>query len=155
MQRKLGQLRLIVALAIAPAILACGRREREERTGHAPPATMPAPTTAMRVTDVELGNAIGPDKRISGKEHHDFKPGDVIYATVATEGAANNAILTARWTYEDGQTIEETSQTLSPTGPATTEFHISKPGGWPEGKYKVEVLLNGAHAKTEEFKVKK
>jgi len=36
-----------------------------------------------------------------------------------------------------------------------TEFHISKPGGWPEGDYKVEVMLNGASAGTKSFKVSK
>jgi hypothetical protein len=35
-----------------------------------------------------------------------------------------------------------------------TEFHISKPGGWPKGKYKVEILLNGVAAETEDFEVK-
>jgi hypothetical protein len=35
-----------------------------------------------------------------------------------------------------------------------TEFHIAKPGGWPQGKYKVEILLNGVTAETEDFEVK-
>jgi hypothetical protein len=44
---------------------------------------------------------------------------------------------------------------IAPTGPATTEFHISKPSGWPAGKYKVEISADGAPAGSKEFEVKK
>jgi hypothetical protein len=155
MMRRRTQFPLIMALAVAPALFACKRADENERVDTTPPATVPGTTETMRVTDVDLGTAIGADKKITGNEDDEFKPGDVIYAAVATEGTGNNATLTARWTFEDGQTVEETSQTISPTGPSTTEFHVSKPSGWPEGKYKVEILLNGASVKTEEFKVKK
>jgi hypothetical protein len=37
---------------------------------------------------------------------------------------------------------EDPPQTIMPTGPATTEFHVSKPGGWPAGEYQVEVFLD-------------
>ena len=155
MTRRRTQFPLIIALAVAPALFACTRSDDNERVDTTPPATVPGSTETMRVTDVDLGTAIGADKKVTGNEDDEFKPSDVIYAAVATEGTGSNATLTARWTFEDGQTVEETSQTVSPTGPATTEFHVSKPSGWPEGKYKVEILLNGASAKTEEFKVKK
>ena len=155
MIRKHQQLTLIIALAAVPALFACTRKAEEDRVDTTPPATVPGTTETVRVTDVDLGNAIGADKKVTGNEDDEFKPSDVIYASVATEGTGSNATLTARWTFEDGQTVEETSQTISPTGPANTEFHVSKPSGWPEGKYKLEILLNGASAKTEEFKVKK
>ena len=38
-------------------------------------------------------------------------------------------------------------------GSAVTEFHLSKPDGWPVGSYRVEVSLNGAPAGNKEFKV--
>ena len=59
----------------------------------------------------------------------------------------------ARWTYQDGQVVDESSQTIAPTGPSVTEFHISKPGGWPACKYKVEITANGSVAGTREFDV--
>jgi hypothetical protein len=34
-----------------------------------------------------------------------------------------------------------------------TEFHVTKPDGWPKGSYKVEVFLNGNSVETESFKV--
>ena len=35
-----------------------------------------------------------------------------------------------------------------------TEFHISKPNGWPAGKYKIEVFLNDQPASAKTFEVK-
>ena len=62
--------------------------------------------------------------------------------------------LSARWTYEDGQLVSEGSETIAPTGPAATEFHIAKPDGWPPGNYRVEISANGSLAASKEFEVK-
>ena len=114
------------------------------------------PTTgdqALAVSHVELGKNVDADKRVTDQSH-EFKPEDTIYATVLTNGAAPNAEIKARWMTEDGQVVEETTQTIVPKGNDATEFHISKPDGWPAGKYKVEIFLNGQPAGTEEFEVK-
>ena len=50
--------------------------------------------------------------------------------------------------------MNESSETIAPTGAATTAFHISKPDGWPTGKYKVEISLDGNVVQTREFEVK-
>jgi len=50
--------------------------------------------------------------------------------------------------------VKEGTETIAPTGPAVTEFHISKPSGWPAGKYKVEIAVDGAPAGSKEFEVK-
>jgi hypothetical protein len=78
---------------------------------------------------------------------------DTIYVSVRTEGGASSARLSARWTYEDGQLVGDSTQTVSASGSAVTEFHVSKPDGWPEGRYKVEVSLDGAPAGQREFRV--
>ena len=51
--------------------------------------------------------------------------------------------------------VDETTIEFESSGPATNEFHISKPSGWPKGDYKVEVFLNDspAPATTRTFKV--
>ncbi len=36
-----------------------------------------------------------------------------------------------------------------------TEFHISKPDGWPTGKYKLEAFLNDSTAATKDFEVQR
>ena len=61
--------------------------------------------------------------------------------------------LSARWTFEDGQLVNEATQNIAPAGPAVTEFHISKPDGWPAGKYKLEVSANGKPAGAAQFTV--
>lgn len=116
----------------------------------------PPPTTmaSVRVVDVEVGRAVDMDKRISDKTDS-FKPTDTIYVSVATEGSSPGATLAAHWTYQDGQVVKHDETSVAPSGPARTEFHISKPGGWPEGDYKVEVMLNGASAGSKSFKVSK
>jgi uncharacterized protein YfaS (alpha-2-macroglobulin family) len=96
---------------------------------------------------------IGPDKRVSAPVS-DFAPTDTIYASVATDGAAPSVALTARWSYEDGQLVDESTETIAPTGPAVTEFHIAKPDGWPTGRYKVEITANGQPAASGEFEVR-
>ena len=87
--------------------------------------------------------------------HDSFKPTDTIYASILTEGPAAAATLKARWTYQDGQAVKESTQTIAPTGDARTEFHISKPDGWPTGKYKLEVILNDSSAATKDFEVQR
>jgi hypothetical protein len=118
-------------------------------------ASTPATTTMAQpvsVTNVQLGRAVGADGKVSD-ETNDFKPNDTIYASVATDGVAQNATLSARWTYQDGQVVDTTSRAIAPTGAAATEFHISKPSGFPKGNYKVEIMLNGATTQTKDFKV--
>jgi hypothetical protein len=106
----------------------------------------------VSVVGVQLGRAIGADKKVTVPADS-FAPADTIYASVETQGRAPSATLTARWTYQDGQTVHEETQTIAPTGPATTEFHISKPDGWPPGTYRLEILLDGASARTASFRV--
>ena len=152
-------LKWLVALVVALAVVACERGDRDQQVAPdqlVPPATMPGPVAVVRVTDVDVGKHIGPDKRVLDDDEIDeFAPMDTIYTVVTTEGAGENAALVARWIFEDGQTVEEQTQTISPTGPAVHEFHLSKADGWPVGKYKVEVLLNGQKVEEEDFDVKK
>ncbi len=109
--------------------------------------------TALRVTDVTLGRAVGGDKAITDRTET-FRANDTIYASVATEGAARSATLRARWTFEDGQVVDESTQKIAPNNRERTEFHISKPNGWPAGKYKLEVFLDDRSAETKNFDVR-
>jgi hypothetical protein len=134
---------LLVALTLSAA---CSRPSTSPAPG-APPAT-----EAVRVTDVDLGRSLGADKRVADKTDS-FKPNETVYVSVTTEGSAASATLKARWTFEGDQLVQESSQTIAPTGTAVTEFHIAKPDGWPKGSYKVEVFLNGNPVESESFKV--
>lgn len=154
MKRGRGRIaRSALVLAVIPGLWACNRDADEAAVETQPGAEMT--TEALRVTEVELGNAIGPDRRITDdRDTDDFTPNETIYAAVATEGAASGSTLTARWTFQDGQVVDETTQTISPNGPAVTEFHIARPGGFPVGNYQVEILLNGRSVERKDFEVK-
>lgn len=110
---------------------------------------------AFGVTSIDLGKVTGLDKKIS-EPAKVFSPQDTIYASVSTDGEAPTAVIKAKWTYGDaGQIIKEEEITIAPTGPATTEFRISKPSGWPLGEYKIEIFVDGISAGIQEFEVKR
>lgn len=50
--------------------------------------------------------------------------------------------------------VDSTSQAVTTSGPAVTEFHISKPDGWPPGAYRVEILADGRVTGTRKFEVR-
>lgn len=153
---------------LLPALLALSACKRDEPVTQTPPATTPAPSTApaplpaptpappptpaVTIANIELGNAVGADNRVTTPSMN-FAPTDTIYAAVSTNGAAPSTTITARWTYQDGQVVNESSQTIAPAGPAVTTFNIAKPDGWPVGKYKVEVLIDGVSVGLREFDV--
>lgn len=116
-------------------------------------ASSTAGTAGVRVTDVTLGRSVGGDKAITDRTDT-FKPNDTIYASVATEGSAQSATLRAKWSFEDGQLVDESTRTIAPNNRERTEFHIAKPDGWPAGKYTVEVFLNDQSAETKRFDVR-
>ena len=134
-------------LCLALLVVAAGCTRKTDSGG-----TVGTSGTSVRVTDVSLGRAIGSDKAITDGTDK-FRPNDTIYASVATDGAASTATVRAKWTFEDGQTVDESTRTIAPGGRERTEFHIAKPNGWPAGKYKVEVFLNDQSAETKTFEV--
>ena len=158
----LSKLRLIaVAAASVLALVACGKKEPAPAPAPTPaptpvaPAPAPAPVPAgVTVSSVSLGKAVGADKKVTAASDT-FAKGDTIYASVDTTGSGS-ATLVAKWVYtKDGKTVpvKDDTATISATGPATSEFHISKPDGWPVGTYQVDVTLDGKPAVTKSFKV--
>jgi hypothetical protein len=149
-----------LAAATAVALAACGKKEPPPPPPPPPaPAPMPAPApppapVGVTLSAVTLGKAVGADKKVTAATEA-FAKGDTIHASVDTTGAGS-ATLVAKWTFtKDGKTVpvKEDTATITPTGPATTEFHISKPDGWPVGNYTVEILLDGKSVATKSFKV--
>lgn len=141
----------ILALTLAAALLsaACTRSSED------PGATGTSGTAVgVRVSQVDMGRSLTAARTIDDTTDS-FKPNDTIYASILTQGTAATATLKVRWTYQDGQVVNESIQTIAPTGDARTEFHVSKQDGWPTGKYKLEVLLNGSSAATRDFAVER
>jgi hypothetical protein len=137
---------LSIVLAGALVAMACDREEPAEDTD-TDIAVEEAPS--LDVTDVALGRSIGSDNRVV-EEIGDFAPRDTIYATVETEGTGSGT-LAARWTFEDGQVVDEESRSVS--GAQVSEFHLSHPDGWPAGHYEVIISLDGQEVERSGFDV--
>ena len=153
-----------ISLAIAAALIAtvalAGCKKKDDMATTTPPATTepapapvepaPAPAATSSVLSVDLGNAVGADNKVT-MASTTFATKDTIHASVATDGAGGK--LNAKWTYQDGQTVDSQDKDVA-GGPQVTDFSISKPDGWPAGKYKVEVSLDGAVVQSRDFEVK-
>lgn len=122
----------------------------------AAPTPPPAPPPPVAIGTITLGKAIGADKKVSAPVET-FGAKDTIYASVETSGTGH-AKLRALWSFVKGvktAKVDESTLEFDSTAPATNEFHISKPSGWPKGDYKVEIYLGDstAPATTTTFKV--
>jgi hypothetical protein len=163
---------VLLALTLTVALLAaCHKSEQSGdataaggSTPGAPaagPANPPAPATPatpLKVVALGIGKAVGPDNKVTA-EVDTFAPADTFYAAVGTTGGppAVPAKLTARWASVSHsgteKSISEETKSISPTGDASTEFHVAKAGGWPAGDYKVEILLDGQSVAVKAFRV--
>jgi hypothetical protein len=155
---------LLVAVLGTVALVGCKKKEEVAPVATTPPpATTPAPAptpmpASASVTSVDLGNAVGADMKVA-TPMTTFGPKDTIYASIGTStsdpAASVPGKLAVKWTHLDSnQTINEESRDATLTGMGNTEFHIAKPSGWPTGKYKVEVSLDGNVVQSREFEVK-
>jgi hypothetical protein len=140
---------------------ACKKKEpaptqTDQSTAAAAPTPVPPPPTPLAVASVDMGKAINADKKVSNASTT-FGVRDTIYAVVNTTGGGSGT-LQAKWSFVKAAggdvSVNESSMSIAPTGPASTEFHITKASAWPKGKYKVEVSLNGASAGVTDFEVK-
>ena len=156
---------LLVALLGTVALAGCKKKEEAAPAATTPPpaATEPAPapapvTATASVVAVDLGNAVGADMKVATPAST-FAPKDTIYASISTTtsdpAASVPGKLGVKWSHVDSnQVVKEDSRDITFTGNGTTEFHIAKPDGWPAGKYKVEVSLDGAPVQSRVFEVK-
>ncbi|MFY2762689.1 hypothetical protein [Arenimonas sp. MALMAid1274] len=154
----------VLAVAVSLALVAC---KKDEPPAPAPstevapaPAPAPAPSPSVAatasVTQLQLGTP-GADGRV-GFESTNFAPTDTIVASVSTNTtdptASVSGKLLAKWTYQDGQVVNEEEKYFTFIGPGVTNFQISKPDGWPSGNYTLSVALDGNVVQTREFVVR-
>jgi hypothetical protein len=146
------------ALALIIPIVACGKKKDEGYTEPSASTTTIPPAApvaaALKVDEIDVGKGLNPDMTLKNNTD-DFGVRDTIYAAVKTSGASAGSRLAAKWTYQSGQTVSESSQNISPSGGETRhEFHIAKASAWPKGDYKVEITLDGVSAGTKDFSIK-
>ena len=167
MTRKTLNIAIAAALLGSLALVGCKKQQDEaavtpppastEPTPAPAPVETPAPAATVSVTSVDLGNAVGADMKVAASATT-FAPKDTIHASVATSSsdpaAPATGKLAAKWTFQDGQVVNEESKDFNFTGPGVTNFEISKPDGFPVGKYKVEISLDGNVVQSKDFEVK-
>lgn len=153
--------RLSRCFTVCSMVLALGACSKEAPPP--PPAPAPAPKieapppapVAISVSNIALGNALTAEKRVQ-QPMESFAKNDTIYAVVETQGAGE-ATLKAKWTYHKGDqvaVVNESTQTIKAEGSAASEFHVSKPDGWPAGDYRVEISQGEKVVDTKKFTVK-
>jgi hypothetical protein len=132
-----------------------------------PASTAPAPASttasaapvasdAFAVSKVVVGDAVTAAHTVNQAKDTIAATQKAIYASVETSGRTDGATLSARWSYDEGkgQLVSAISQSIATTGPAVTTFKIQNPNAWPEGKYTVEIALDGKPVSTRSFEVK-
>ena len=150
---------LASALIFSVALAACNKKNNEgavvdTTAAGTQTATVSVDTTPIKVSDIQVGKAVGTDSKISNATTT-FAARDTMYVSVITDGAAKDAKISTKWMYNGTKVVDTSSKTISPTGGTNaTEFHITKKTAWPKGKYSVEVMLNGASAGTKDVEVK-
>ncbi|MDA3933845.1 MAG: hypothetical protein PF630_05905, partial [Gammaproteobacteria bacterium] len=123
-------------------------------------AAAPAPVPAaapLSVTKVTLGSEVNADHQVT-RAGSSFAANDkTLYASVATEGSSGGATLNAKWSYLVGtsQLVSSISQSIATDGPAVTTFKVQNPDLWPEGKYQVEISLDGKPVAKQDFVITK
>jgi hypothetical protein len=119
-------------------------------------ATAIMDTTPIRVSDIQIGKAVGADRRIT-EPTTTFGTRDTIHVSVITEGAAKNAQIDVKLFYSrprEGGNPVSVATMGSFTGTSATDVQLAQARPWSPGPFKVEVSLNGASAGTREFEVK-
>ncbi|HUS19663.1 MAG TPA: hypothetical protein VMZ25_08425 [Terriglobales bacterium] len=151
---------ILLAVSLAAFLAGCNQQRGSEQKQSTGPDTIQQPAgsadkraSAPDVDDLELGRSVDANKKVTDGVD-DFNPTDTIYLSVKTDGAAANSEVKVRWTYQNGQLVKEDKRNIPAGGDAWTEFHISKPGGFPKGDYKVIAYVNGAEKGSKTFEVK-
>ena len=160
MNRK--HLTIALASALVATVGITGCKKKEEPVVAPPAATTPAPTTpapttpattAVTINSVDLGKAVDASNRVTAPTTTFAAADHDIVASVNTSGAPAGNKLNAKWSYQDGQTVH-TEDRVMDGADTIYEFHIQNPKGWPVGKHKVDVTLDGGQLQTREFEVK-
>jgi hypothetical protein len=159
---------LLVTLTVALAVVVGGCGPSDDgssaaRQAAAPPVATPAPDGGtplpravgdLRIASLEIGRSVNPDQTM-----HDatvlFIPTDDVWASVVVEGNAPQATLLGRWMTDGGEVLDQSSQEIKPTSRTVTSFRIAaRPGGWPLGRYRFELLLNGVGVGRQDFEIR-
>ena len=104
----------------------------------------------LELANIQVGRSLNQDQSIASITTT-FKPSETVYVSVQTK-AAGKGMIGVRWKF-GSQVIDEPTKQVDFNGPASTEFHLVNSGGFPEGDYSVDILIDGQQVGTRAFKV--
>jgi len=111
------------------------------------------PVGDLEAVALELGSRLDADGRVAEVQER-FRPSDTVQVSLITVGSAPTARLRVEWRDAEGRVLASDEQSIAPTGPAVHRFSRAVEGGWPPGRYAVEVHLDAASAGVREFDVR-
>ena len=120
----------------------------------APAASSASPFAFDKLT---LGDAVNAEHKVTHVADHFASNDKTLYASVDTVGSSKGATLNAKWRYLEGpgQLVSSISQSIATDGPAITTFKVENPDLWPEGKYKIEISIDGKPVASQDFQIAK
>jgi hypothetical protein len=89
---------------------------------------------------------VGKDPKVE-TETSTFSPNDTVYAIATLSNTSSKWKMRCRLYFEDvegedkGKLVPESEQTLNMESAGTASYKYTYGGGWPKGKYKVEVSM--------------
>ena len=141
------------AASALPAVVPA-RAATSAANAPAPAASAAPPFAFGKLT---LGTAVNAGHEVTHAADHFNSDDKTLYASVATVGSSAGATLNAKWSYLEGtgQLVSSISQSVATDGPALTTFKVQNPDLWPEGKYKVEISIDGKPVASQDFSIGK
>lgn len=104
----------------------------------------------LQLANIQTGRALNQDGSVASISTL-FKPNETIYVSVQTTGTAAGSV-SVKWKYQ-GRVIDEPVKRIDPSGPTSTSFQLQNSGGFPQGDYAVDILINGEQVGSRNFRV--
>lgn len=116
--------------------------------------------TSSPVTSVTMALGISGEEFTPVNQTDIFKPADIIHAVVRVENAPADTTLSASWIAVDvGNAAEPntliTSTDIKVEGTRNVDFTLTPSKTFPEGKYQVDISVNGVFDSSKSFMIKK
>lgn len=123
----------------------------------APVAEPEAPAATASVEAITLGTSVGQDRSIPEPATRFSSDAGTLYAAVVLTSSQpdtpTQGTLQARWSFQDGQLVDERSEAFDFTGQDTINFRVRHQDGWPAGDYTLATEIDGQPAQRVTFTI--
>jgi hypothetical protein len=141
----------LTGMLLVAAPLALGACKKAETPP--PPPPPPVAPAGLVVTNVRVGRDVNSHKLVDSNMVA-IGLRDDFHVSVMTDGRGTEVPVIARWMDPAGAVLKVDTTHVSADGPEATDLKLSRTRTWAPGKYKVEVTVGTAAARTVEFDVR-